>query len=141
MLDAPSTIAAVVERLESAWVPEITAHPDYYAWEPIGIHSFVGALSQYPPGRFLDVGCGIGTKLLAAHFMGFTVSGIELHSEYAEVARRLVPEAQITVCNAFDYQGYGDFDVVYLTTLCVDESRQAELESLIRSSARTLVVM
>lgn len=76
---------------------------------------------------FLDVGCGIGTKLALASCLGFEVSGIEIRADYAEVARRLVPEARIAVANALEVDAF-TADVVYAHRCCLYDDEQRVLE-------------
>ncbi len=85
-------------------------------------------------GRFLDVGCGIGTKLLLARFLGWgDVTGIELRPEYGEVARRLCPEADVFVADAFEWDGYGEFDVVFMYRPCIPDDLERHLEDRVLS--------
>jgi 2-polyprenyl-3-methyl-5-hydroxy-6-metoxy-1,4-benzoquinol methylase len=81
------------------------------------------------PFRFLDVGCGGGTKLLAAASMFHQVCGLELDPIYLEQARRLLALArqgrcQVEAGDALTYDGYGRFDVIYL----YEPIREAEPE-------------
>src|SRR5689334_15966281 len=46
-------------------------------------------------GRILDVGCGTGNFLIAAGLAGYTVSGIELDPDAANLASRFWPRARI----------------------------------------------
>lgn len=48
-----------------------------------------GNTSIYPP-KFIDVGCGIGTKVLLAREAGFDAYGIEMSPAYVEIARNLM---------------------------------------------------
>ena len=79
--------------------------------------------------RFLDVGCGIGSKLRLASAIGWKVSGIERWEPYANVARRAGFDVQTV--EASDYLSYFDFDLVYMYRLCVDIEAEEELVRLI----------
>ena len=124
-------LSAVIDRLERGWLPDSPQLDGLYAWEPLPLHQFLEGLdvaSVVPPGRFLDVGCGIGTKLLIASQYGYEVSGLELRPEYLEAARRLVPEARLIQGDAMEFEGYGEFDFLYCYRPFVDDEQEDELE-------------
>lgn len=144
-VDPLITAEHAIQRLEDMTLPtDVAIDPRYYGYTPLPMREFCAgleALKQYvtettycfPELAFLDVGCGIGTKLLAAQFHGFRVSGIEVVPAYADVARRLVPEANIAVTDAFDFTNYADFDVVYAYHPCQDKTLEKRLEEHIVS--------
>lgn len=137
-LDPMQAMGEVVDRLQSRWVPEIEESEEYFDWEPLSEWEFFAGLGVvhkhvvetqhcWPEMRFMDVGCGIGTKLLLARWSGYAeIVGLERRPEFADVARVLAPEAKVVVADAFDYT-YGGFDVVYSFRLCRDLERQHEL--------------
>lgn len=51
--------------------------------------------------KFIDVGCGIGTKLVAAREIGFTPTGIDISEKYVAVAKHLLSADD---CRATRYQ-------------------------------------
>lgn len=84
--------------------------------------------------RFLDVGCGIGSKLYLARQLGWQVFGVELNPAYAQIARRLAPGAMIAECDAGGYQDYSAFDLVYAYRPAKDDTLCIGLEqTLIRA--------
>lgn len=132
--DPMTALWLVIDRLEQAWLPPYPDSDEFYGWVPMVTTTFVNGLEQIREerslshtvngtnGRYLEVGCGIGTKLLLARFLGWSdVTGIELHPEYAEVARRMCPEADVFVADAFEWDGYGEFDVVYMYRPCIPD--------------------
>lgn len=50
-------------------------------------------LSQHPPGRAVDLGCGTGTNLLAMARAGWQVTGVDFALRAARMARRKLREA------------------------------------------------
>jgi SAM-dependent methyltransferase len=102
-------------------------------WAP----SFEAARLATPGQRFLDVGCGTGTKVLRAQRAGFDAWGLEIRPRYAALARRL--GAQVIDGDARVWAGYADFDVVFLFHLLKEYDAEADLERrvmcLMRSGA------
>ena len=80
--------------------------------------------------RFLEVGAGTGTKmLLAREIFGLDVAGIEISGEYAAQAAAI--GLPVVVCDAADYAGYGDADLIWLYRPCRDPDAEAALEKVI----------
>lgn len=125
-----------IQRLEQGW---FTPHgdDDHFDLHSLPLNEFIGGMDACgEPGTFLDMGCGVGTKLLLAYLRGWMVTGVERHTDYAEAARRLVPEAQVIVGDAWTFTGYDAFDVVYSYRLAYELERQHELNQLIVSRMR-----
>lgn len=143
-LSRSSAIAALsttIDRLEAAWLPtEFVAHPEFFDYQPTPVDLFVHGLihvqevSKGP--KFLDVGSGIGTKLLIAHQMGFEVQGIEIRAYYAAISRHLCPEATVEIADARGYGKYGLFDVVFCYRPIISEEGQAALERFLTEQMR-----
>lgn len=119
-------------RLERAWMPPTPDASKFHAYDPLPWAIFLPLIEQgieaAPPSRrFLDVGCGIGTKLLFMHYLGWQVAGIERHPPYAHAARLLVPEAEVTPLDAFDVESF-DADIVYAYRPCIADDLQERLE-------------
>lgn len=106
-----------IQQLEQEWVQRDVPHPpDCFGWAPAPIGLFTEllqvAVEHGAAGRFLDVGSGIGTKLLLAQDAGFDVEGVEQLDELAAAA----DEHGLTThrADARGWDGYADYDVVYL---------------------------
>lgn len=116
---------------------------EFFGYDPLPRAEFQPAIELAaelkPGGSFVDVGCGVGTKLIRAQRVGLRASGLELNPRYAALARRLAPSANIEVGNAFDWTRYGEFDVVYCYRLCVADELQRQLDAhiipLVRADA------
>ena len=132
------------KRLENAWMPPVPDATEFFAYDPLPWALFLPLIEQaaslVPGRRFLDVGCGIGTKLLFMHYLGWKVAGIERHPPYAHAARSLVPEAHVQTVDVFDL-GEFDADVVYSYRLGVTEALQAEVEAHITARMRPGTVL
>lgn len=80
------------------------------------------AATPFVPGRalghtakFIDVGCGIGSKVLLADHadFGITAKGIEFRKEYIELARRVAGNSdKIIHGDAFDHD-FKPYDIIY----------------------------
>jgi len=132
-------------RLEQRW--NTTPIPDQtvsHAWDALPFWFFLDGLRQAAEltegRRFMDVGCGIGTKLAIAHHLGWQVSGIEKHEPYARAARDLIPEASVQVVDAFDCETF-DADVVYMYRPMRSDHDQERLETHVLAHSRPGTVM
>ena len=83
---------------------------------------------------FVDVGCGLGTKLvLARHTAGIRyVVGIEKHPKYVRLAKKLLrgSGAVIIKGDALDMD-YGQYDIIYFYCPLRDHLKQQTLEARI----------
>ena len=116
MIDVCKTVA----KLDKEWQRGDVGHDDarYTPWMPNpSWPDYVALLAEAMPDvegpRFLEVGCGIGTRMLIAREMfGLDVSGIERVPEYVAQAKELGLSVECT--DALGWEGYGTFDVVWL---------------------------
>jgi len=124
---------ARIAALEADWLtrlPRVRAHLEFYGWEPYDLGEFTRLLDAAIPHAarrsFLDAGCGIGTKCLAAASRGLTAEGVELVPAYAARTRRL----GVTVHKA-DVRGwphYADYGIVYVNCPLKGEAAEARFE-------------
>ena len=135
------TIAAV-NKLDLEWQknPAGRDDPRSLPWRPFPWPDFIAllaeALPEAPGERFLDVGAGVGTKmLLADSIFGLNTQGIERVPEYVRQAREL--GLVITEADALTWDGYGDFDIVWLNRPFKDEKLQAELERQVQAGMKS----
>lgn len=94
------------------------------------------------PPIFLEIGCGIGAKLVvAAKVFGFHVVGFDYNSHYVQDAHDLLQSRGVLPLvfkmdalneSAVDY--YGTADIIYLNRPFVHLDKQAELEKFVTSS-------
>jgi SAM-dependent methyltransferase len=128
-----------VARTELDWRNSDFGTPDYLPWMPLAVSRFVTYLTDAmgavePPSgtfvRFLDVGCGPGTKVfLAQALFGVAGYGIDRVQEYVDAAKRNGVNAECT--NAFHFQDYARYDIVYLNKPCHGDL-EAKLELKIK---------
>lgn len=111
------TIHSAFFRLETRWHDPVIEPLPFHAWDALPFWEFLAGMRAATPHvtgrRFLDIGCGIGTKLSLMYHLGWQVSGIELHAKYCTAARELMPEASIVHANVMDVEEF-DADLVYM---------------------------
>ena len=148
------TLEAMIEKLERFITPKLSGDEhkrkeDSGEFTYIGLRpsEFIEQLEQFrqihfqkiSSGqrlKFVDVGCGIGSKLILAHNSWLSLVGIEIEPSYVEVARKLVPFADIRCQDAMSVD-YGEFDVVYFYCPFRDLKKQAALEAHIVNTAKS----
>jgi SAM-dependent methyltransferase len=82
--------------------------------------------------RFLEVGCGLGTKCEIARLHGMQATGIDLKQEYVQLARTIFPDCTFARANALDFD-YSEQDLVYSHVPFFDDSLLFQLELRILS--------
>jgi SAM-dependent methyltransferase len=104
-----------------------------HAWIPFSCSMFVDLLmagSRFFKSdrtkRFLDIGCGIGTKVLLADVL-FEAYGFDLRLDYLEVARRFGCE-RVFPAEAMEFDWYHDYDFLYFYAPFRDEEMEAKFE-------------
>ena len=100
--DLDTTINHFEQALNPLSDAEIKAHEAKGAFRyiPYRINAFLEQLQVAITARsilgkglkFIDVGCGIGTKVLLAQLQGCEAYGLEINPKYVAVARRLLPD-------------------------------------------------
>lgn len=136
----------VVEQLERAWLPvELYSDPICHGYIPLRLDQFVEALLmavKIAPGkRFLEIGCGIGTKLMLASRLGLDVTGIENREHDAAIAKYLCPEANVVVADARWFDGYGAFDIVYSYRPLRDEAAERAFEARLYAATGAVLIL
>lgn len=143
----------LVRSFEDAVVP-MTATERYkkldkgeYPYIPFCIEAFVEQLSIVDellkdcnhPVSFLDVGCGIGTKVAIARttFPGITAHGIEITDRYVKFAKKLLnntPDTKVLKRDALKFN-YKNYDIVYFYCPLSNRELQKKLEQRIVNTA------
>lgn len=93
------------------------------------------------PMRFLDVGCGAGSKLVIANGAFEKVHGFDFNPAYVEKGRAFLqrcglPDAGIQRADALDYDDYGAWDVIYFYRPLKDPTLAARMEARVLEQAR-----
>lgn len=106
------------------------------------------ALGTQGPLSFLDVGCGVGLKVLQATQFFEIAQGLEYDGTRSVVADRLVHHPRRVKDRAFqadalEYDGYGGFDVIYAYKPLSSVELLMQMEARIIAQARpgTVLVM
>lgn len=122
-------------KLDLEWMRRQDAGRDdqrFLPWMPFSWPEFISmtaeALPEMPGTRFLDVGCGPGTRmLLARDIFGLEVRGFDRVPEYVGAAQKLGLE--VTQEDALEYKGYGYFDLIWMNRPIRDHELQGRLEA------------
>jgi SAM-dependent methyltransferase len=122
-------------RLEKEWRGRIPdADKARCPWMPFPMSGYIllldEAFAAAPGNRFLDVGCGPGSKMMRARdTYGLDVTGIEIVPEYAAEAGR--HGLDVRLGDALDFKDYGEFDLIWIYRPFRDPDLEAALEDLI----------
>jgi hypothetical protein len=135
---------ALIHRLEQRWNRPIPASPRWHAYDPLPFWEFlagVAAASALTAGRrFLDLGCGIGSKLAIMHALGWRTRGVDHYRPYDDAARDLIPEAVVAHLDIFKLDDL-DADLVYMYRPAKPDTLQALLEAHVLRVAQPGTVM
>ena len=101
----------------------------------------LAALKRNDDIKFLDVGCGVGTKVLLASQLFSQADGLEYDQHYYAAARRTisankVKNSRIIKGDALVFPAYGEYDIIYLYRPFFDLVKQNELEMKIMSKEK-----
>lgn len=129
----------LIELLEAAIRPNVSvaygSHP-YIAAPPSLFIATLKEIATLTRGRrFLDVGSGLGSKLVLAKLLGFQPSGIEVVPEYVAFSRKLI-ECPVVEADAFTFADWHRFDVIYCYRPFVELPREQLLERRIVEGMR-----
>jgi SAM-dependent methyltransferase len=102
----------------------------YNPWMPFQPADFVALMTDVVAEangpRFLDIGCGPGTKLtLAEEIFGLEGVGIEVDADMAQAAS---VRHQVVHMDALGWERYGDFDIIWLYRPFNDPHFEYQLE-------------
>lgn len=138
----------LMKQLELALAPNVSTLAGQFGPIPLsssifayGLTRAVDAIGNPTNLSFLDVGCGIGTKLLLAELMfpGLKCEGIESHPTIAKVAWTL--GARVKIADAFEYDEYDRFDIVFAYRPCSDFDMESRLERRVMDCMREGAVL
>lgn len=114
---------------------EGTEHPGtdrFHKYLSLSLPLFLAGMARVEGYTFLDVGCGIGDKVMLAQALGFEAFGFDYWEPYIKVAQSL-QGSSVWVDDAFAFEGYSGYDVVYSWRLCRDHGEQEALNQHITS--------
>ena len=97
--------------------------------------------------RFIDVGCGGGTKIFAAKHYFQVADGIEYDQGYAQAARKMLGDIGFTGSTVFEadaqgFEAYANYNIIYFyRPMAVDEKMRAlEQRIIAQSNPGTLLI-
>lgn len=123
---------------EAAWArqPEQHAAPGCLGWIPYPLPAFrvlLAAAIAAGHGPFVDLGCGIGTKVLAAAGQGLRGYGVEIVPAYVREAARLGAPVVVGDVRGWPVCRAG---IVYLNHPLASDIDQALLEERVQAQMR-----
>lgn len=130
-----ATVLRTAWQMEREWMQKVPGAGDerHTPWMPYVIPDFIALVAEALPdmrpgtGRFLEVGAGIGTKMLIAReLFGLDVAGVERTPEYTSAAATMGLDVQ--TADALGWDGYGQADLTWFNRPFRDPAAQAELE-------------
>lgn len=105
------------------------------------VRDFLEAENKDRDLTFLDAGCGFGNILLIAEQYFFQVYGIEKDEYPCLLAQRFFGTERVQQGNVWDFQGYGDHDVIYYFRPLPDGDSESRLERLIENKMKKGAVL
>lgn len=130
-----------VRQIERAWKKQVDIGDEalFTGWMPSDVAQYlvllIEAIAEAPGKGFLEVGCGPGTKMmLARDLFGLDVTGFDRVTEYVAAAKE--QGLNVAECDAFDFQAYGKFDIVFFNRPFRDRPTQRDLEALVYRKIR-----
>lgn len=130
-----------VRQVDRKWQKKVDVPEKYTPWMPADVAQYlvllIEAVAEAPGEKFLEIGCGPGTKMLLARDAladMLDVTGFDRVPEYVEAARELGLDA--VECDAFDYPGYNRADIVFFNRPFRDRDTQRELERMVYAKIR-----
>jgi trans-aconitate methyltransferase len=119
---------------ERSWQGKVPEANDerHIPWLPFPIPEFVAltalAAAEADGPRFLEIGCGIGTKMLLAQaIFQLDVTGFDRVPEFVEQACGNGLNA--VRADAATWDGYGEFDIVWFNRPLREAAEEAALET------------
>lgn len=145
--DAWGAVQRLIDHYETQALPsEAPSESMFYGYRPLPLSEFFVGMEVARQcliernrcwsgeERFLDVGCGIGAKMVLAQALGWQVEGVERWLPYAAVAQNVAP---VYAGEATTFSHYDSFDLVYVYRLCVDLDDERRLVEMITSQMKS----
>jgi SAM-dependent methyltransferase len=115
--------------------------PTYLPWMPFQIGEFTSFMTEIVAEAngswFLDIGCGIGTKmLLARELFGLDPHGIEVDIAMAKRASTKFPYAVICADALADFYAYTAADIIWMYRPFRNAELQDKLEAQVMESMK-----
>lgn len=109
-------------------------------------HRVCLALQKRRPLRFLDVGCGGGTKVLAATTCFDLCDGLEYEENVVVTGQQFLGMLSPGRCrlmqgDALEFSHYGEYDVIFFYKPLVDDEKMAEMEERIFNQSKPGTVL
>jgi SAM-dependent methyltransferase len=129
-----NVMSVALHNIECSHLPSEPEDGDKHDWIPFPCGSFVDmcldaffALGQDRNKKFLDIGCGIGTKVMLADVL-FDSYGFDINKDYTRLARQIGCK-NVWYQDAMTFEGYGEYDLLYFYRPFKDNVLEDRLET------------
>lgn len=99
-------------------------------------------INNHPQGKFLDIGCGNGSRMMKMKHLGWSVFGVELNSFAYKKCKKNKLNVQNTSLEKADFQNHL-FDVIYMSHLIEHLHNPCEVikicESLLKKGGKLYI--
>lgn len=101
------------------------------------VRDYLRGAGRFKAGlRFIDIGCGIGNVMLMAELLDFAVYGIEKDEVPFQVAVKLLGEELVAQDDIWEFERFGDFDVIYYFRPFSDQGLQTRFEKMVEDELK-----
>lgn len=85
--------------------------------------------------KFIDIGCGFGTKVSIAKSLGLEADGLEINKKTAKIAK-LLKAGKIHIGNCVTWKHFGDYDILHYYTPLHDYEKGTKFEKNLFNSIK-----
>jgi SAM-dependent methyltransferase len=99
--------------------------------------AMLNALNLPPETDYLEVGCGVGAKLVMAEkLFGYTVRGIDYYDAYVQISNELLSVHNCIgyafCADAVSFNGYDEYDIIWLNKPLAPWTEEQALETRVQ---------
>jgi len=128
-----------IQQMEQEWNETTPKLENAYGFQPFRMHDFrvmlMIAASNTKGRKFLDAGCGIGSKVwVAQNEFGLDAYGIDIVDEYLSQAHSIGVRAGFA--DIRDYQAFGEYDIIYYYGPFREYGEQAAFETRLHAEMK-----
>jgi SAM-dependent methyltransferase len=130
---------SLLYRLEIAVGQTVKPRENEWGYIPYAYGHFASAIKEFttPDSKYLEVGCGLGTKLLIArNIVGIKdVTGLEIQQDLLTIAKSMIwkdEKIKLLHQDAATYKDYRKYDLIYTYEPIDSLSSKIDLKDIIQ---------